>query len=185
QSNRYAGMENDTTSSSGQYRNLSPFILGKIPTYIQGLEAKNFENLWQFSKVYKEHLDKDGDPNDLWFKWRNWGWTQSRAQRYPMGKGSKPEYAYWDGEKLGYIDARKRIYAPIYAENVIKTDSFRRLKDIYDTGRIIVLRDYDAYDHQKLNLTLIDVINNPGKKMGHAFVLIMILTNMLEACIHS
>ena len=39
QSNQYAGIEIDTTSNSGEYRELSPFVLGKIPTYVHNLEA--------------------------------------------------------------------------------------------------------------------------------------------------
>ena len=34
---------------------LSPFFLGPIPMY-GGLEAKNMENAWQFSKVYTLYL---------------------------------------------------------------------------------------------------------------------------------
>jgi hypothetical protein len=32
--------------------------------------------------------------------------------------GAKPEYSYWDGKKYGYVAARKRIYAPLYASLV-------------------------------------------------------------------
>jgi hypothetical protein len=32
-------------------------------------------------------------------------------------------------------------------------------------------------------MTLKDVINNPNRKMGHAFVLIMMLTGVLEECL--
>jgi hypothetical protein len=47
-----------------------------------------------------------------------------------------------------------------------------------------VIRDYDAYDHESLGMSLIDVINNPKRKCGHAFVLLMILKNELEQCIN-
>lgn len=182
--NPYGGEEVDTTSGSGLYRDLSPFVLGPIKTDSSLWPAAyNFENLWQFSKVYKQHVDTDGLPTQDWIAWRNKGWANPRAVRYPMGKGAIPEYSYWQGEKLGYIDARKRIYAPIYAKYVVKTDSFRRLVDIYKSGEIVILRDYDAYDHIKLGMTLVDVINNPSRKMGHAFVLAMILTGVLDECL--
>jgi len=32
-------------------------------------------------------------------------------------------------------------------------------------------------------MSLKDVINNPKRKMGHAFVLIMMLTGLLEECL--
>jgi hypothetical protein len=41
----------------------------------------------------------------------------------------------------------------------------------------IALRDWHGYDHEKLGLSLTDVFNNPRKKMGHAFVLKMLLTD--------
>lgn len=173
----------DTTSNTNPiYKELSPFILPAPP-------AHNFENLWQFSKVYKCHIGANGLPTPEWNEWRIKGWCDPVAHRYPMGKGAIPEYSMWWEKKLGYIEARKRIYAPEYAKNVIQTDSYRILREQYFECNIhnkeMVLLDYDAYDHIALNMSLIDVINNPRRKMGHAFVLIMMLTGMLEDCIGS
>lgn len=187
--NPYGGVEIDTTSGGGAFRDLSPFILGPIDTYIPGLQAQNFENLWQFSKVYREHL-YFGAMDSKWFDWRDKGWANPRAIRYPMGKGAIPEYSYWNGEKLSYIEARKKIYAPIYAKYVVETESFKILKGVHNAGicgvhskQTIVLRDYDAYDHIKMGITLKDVINDPNRKCGHAFVLAMILEGVLGECI--
>jgi len=174
--NPYGGIEIDTTSNSGIYRELPPFVLVTPP-------AKRFENLWQFSKVYKEHLDINGEPNEEWFEWRDKGWQDIKAHRYPMGKGAIPAYSFWYGRKLDYIEARKIIYASIYSQYVQKTNGFKRLEALYNTGKTIILRDYDAYDHIKLGMTLKDVINNPNRKCGHAFVLMMILTGTLEECL--
>lgn len=169
----------DTTSNSGQFRDLSPFVLNatKYGSY-------NFENLWQYSKVYcPEHVAlPDDEPCKDWYTWRDDGFNQRKANRYPMGKGRKPAYSYWCGEMLGYIEARKKIYAPIYAELVQKTYSFRLLTGMHRIQNIILL-DYDAYDHKALGMTLKDVINNPDKKCGHAFILMMMLTGELEECI--
>ena len=176
--NPYGGIEIDTTSGIGQFRELSPFIL---PTKL----SKNFENLWQYSKVYSCHIGPDGLPNEQWYEWRYAGWHDVKAHRYPMGKGAVPLYSYWANNKLGYIEARKAIYAPVYASNVKETDSFKRLMEIYETRKDIVLRDYDTYDHVKLGMSLVDVINNPNRKMGHSFVIIMVLTGVLDECITS
>ena len=165
----------DTTSSSGQFRELSPFILPAPP-------AKNLENLWQFSKVYPNQVYASGEPTPEWESWRRQGWDDKRAHRYPMGKGAIPLYSFWQGEHLDYIQARKRIYITEYAKNVIKTESFNCLTDLDDTQNIILL-DYDAYDHEKLGMTLVDVANEPERKMGHAFVLLMILASCLQECI--
>ena len=169
----------DTTSSSGDYKELSPFILPASP-------AKNFENLWQFSKVYRQYADSFQNPIAAYFEWRERGYSDKQAHRYPMGKGAIPLYSLWENKRLEYIDARKQIYAPEYAKNVVKTDSYHRLQTVYSLSpKELILLDYDAYDHMKLGMSLIDVINNPNRKMGHAFVLIMMLTGLLEECIKS
>ncbi|GAH64165.1 unnamed protein product [marine sediment metagenome] len=87
--NLYDCLEVNTTSNTGKYRELSPFMLPAPP-------AKNLENLWQFSKVYLEHL-VDDVIQPVWFQWRDNGWVDKRAHRYPMGKGRKPEFSYWNG----------------------------------------------------------------------------------------
>lgn len=173
----------DVTSNSGMYRELSPFVLEAPP-------AKRFENLWQFSKVYKKFIMPiDGYPDASYYKWRDWGFAETRAHRYPMGKGAIPEYSLWDGVKLGYIEARKKIYAPEYAKNVAKTDSFKRLTQAYldclNNNQELILLDYDAPRNFVEGLTVIQAINNPSQKMGHAFVLVMMLTGTLDDCIKS
>lgn len=172
----------DTTSSSGVYEGLSPFILPAPP-------AKRFENLWQFSKVYSHQVGASGEPTEVWHEWRQQGLGDERAHRYPIRKGTIPLYSFWEGQHLDYIEARKRIYAPEYAKNVITTPAYAMLREQYNkcnaSGRELVLLDYDAYDYQALGMSLVDVINNPHRKMGHAFVLMMMLTNTLSECIES
>jgi hypothetical protein len=157
-------------------KDLSPFHLGPCDMY-QDFNSKNMENAWQFSKLYSIHADVNGDPTDEYWDWAKKGWNDSWAHRYPMGKGAKPLCSYWNGEKLGYISARKKIYAPLYAKAVQKTDGWKKLQELYDTKELIVLRDYDGYDHGLKGMTLTEVLNNPKKKMGHAFVLAMLLLN--------
>lgn len=179
--NPYNCPEVNTTLNSGVFGSLSPFVL-RVQEVTTG-KSVIFENLWQYSKVYKYYVAEHGNPNVKWFKWRDAGWSLDRAVRYPMGKGAVPEYSYWNGERLGYIEARKRIYATIYAENVIKTNSYAQLEALYLESGIITLKDYDAYDHLKLGMTLKYVINNPSRIMGHAFVLAMMLEGVLEECL--
>jgi hypothetical protein len=168
---------NTTSKSPTQWTTeLSPFYLGPCDLY-GGYVAKNMENGWQFSKVYACHIDADGDPTDDYFKWAEKGWSDSFAHRYPMGKGAIPQYSYWNGKHYSYIDARKHIYAPLYARAVAKTKAYAKLKELVDAGKSVYLLDYDAYRHRELNMTLTDVLNYPKKKMGHAFVLMMLLTN--------
>ena len=185
----YSGLCINTTSSVGMWRGLSPFILSAAP-------AKRFENLWQYSKVYAGYVDGNGNPSNKWLWWRREGFYDETAHRYPMGKGAIPLYSIYPQsydnrltEHLGYIEARKRIYATLYAREVALTKSYAGLKGIWgelsEQGSNLILLDYDAYDHRKLGMTLQDVINEPKRKMGHAFVLMMMLTGELEECIGS
>jgi hypothetical protein len=148
---------------------LSPFFIRTDQNII-------FENFWQFSKVYKCHLDSNGQPNKEWYKWRYDGFKKNKAVRYPMGKGAVPEYSYFRGKKYNYIEARKFLYIPYYIGSVnIYSEHFIYLEKKYKEGNI-VLFDYDGYDRQEM--TLEDVLNCETKKMGHAFVLEMILEYM-------
>lgn len=164
----------NTTSSAGWSSGLSPFLLGPVRLY-GGLVARNVENAWQYSKVYPGQSGPDGNPSQGWRRWAEAGWRNPRAVRYPMGRGARPLYSWWNGEKLDYVTARKHIYVPLYAGAVVKTDAFKRLLQMQREGRPIVLWDYDGYDHIELGMTLDEVLNDPGRKMGHAFVLAMLL----------
>lgn len=169
-----AGVAVDTTSRSGRWSGLSPFNLGPCSLY-NSLEAQNFENAWQYAKVYKAHADANGNPTQAYWDWAMEGWANPKAVRYPMGRGAKPLYSLWDGNRLGYIEARKTIYGPIYADLVQQTQSWRDLQTLHANESLIVLRDYDGYDHDDKGLNFVEVLNNPAKKMGHAFVLKMLL----------
>jgi len=181
-------IEIDTTSGSGDFKGLSPFILG--PIYESGqyddVYAEKFENLWQYSKVYSNHIDPVTKlPNNWWYSWRKKGFESKWANRYPMGKDKTPLFTFWDYQVLSHIEARKRVYAPLYAKYVMQTNSFKRLQDIVNTEKIVVLRDFDAYDLVKIGKTLVEAINDPSKKFGHTFVLQAILEGKLDECVNS
>jgi hypothetical protein len=166
---------NTTTAAKGWSRNLSPMLLGPV-TLPDGTICKNVENAWQFSKVYSKHVASDGFPNRGYFAWAKKGFDDSYAHRYPMGKGAIPEYSFWNGRKLGYIEARKQIYVPLYSQAVRESGWFHNLELEYEScNSKIALWDFDGYDYVKLGMTLEQVLNNPDRKMGHAFVLAMML----------
>lgn len=167
---------NTTSRSTDKWSlQLSPFYLGPCDLYAD-FTAKKMENAWQYSKVYDCHLDENGDPSFEYFKWAYEGWNKPVGVRYPMGKGAIPKYSFWNNHKYDYISARKHIYAPLYVKAVVKTDAYQRLAEIANSDKTLYLMDFDAYRHEDLNMTLTDVLNNPKKKMGHAFVLMMMLT---------
>ena len=179
--NPYSGVYVDTTSR-GDNTDLSPFFLGPVHAY-DGTPVCNVENLWQYSKVYPQHVDSAQNPTPEYFAWRNAGFAKQRAVRYPMGKGAKPLYSFYDGHKLDYIQARKIIYAPMYAITVIRTQSYLMLYNAVMAGQTVVLGDFDGYDYVNMGMTLKEVVNNLKKTMGHAFVLAMLLTGTLNECL--
>lgn len=172
---------NTTSRASGAdswSRGLSPFYLGPVKLYEGAGEAQNVENAWQYAKVYKRHVGDDGNPTPEYFEWAREGWRMRRAVRYPMGKGAIPEYSWWDGEKLSYIEARKRIYVPLYTRAVVHTKAFEKLYGLHQELDELYLWDFDGYDYVELEMTLKEVLNDPKRKMGHAFVLAMILEEL-------
>lgn len=165
---------NTTSRESGWSKGLSPFLIGPCNLY-DGYISQNMENAWQYSKVYKNHIDENGNPTPEYFWWAHAGWNKKWADRYPAGKGARPVYSYWSGMKLDYIEARKKIYIPLYSQAVKNTAAFMQLKSIYEETGHVVLRDFDGYDYRNMGMTLQDVVNNNKRKMGHAFVLAMML----------
>ena len=134
--------------------------------------AKSIENGWQASKVFPQFVDSENNPTPEYFKWAEKIWNSTYAYRYPMGRDAKPLYSYWNGQKFDYVEARKKIYIPLYSRGVVKTSAFEKLLEIYrTTDKDIYLVDFDGYNHKKLGMSLADVANSSTKKMGHAFVI--------------
>jgi hypothetical protein len=165
----------DVTTHGDVYRPLSPMLLGPVPLY-SGMWSVTMENAWQFAKLYPQHRDMDS-----YWPWAQAGWGDTYAHRYPMGKDARPLCSLWAGNELGYVDARKRIYIPLYAQAVrfhaLALLAALKLEHIRYGN--IVLRDFDAYDHRSIGRTWDDVISDPQRKMGHGFVLAMMIEDVL------
>lgn len=173
---------NVTSKSSSIYQNLSPFFLGPVSLY-NGQTSQNVENAWQFSKVYTVHHDYlDDQPTEEYFMWATLGWNDERAHRYPMGKGAVPMYSWWDGQKLDYVKARRQIYVPLYKQAVLEYHPrlLDAMCDLVSEGINLVIHDFDAYDHHVLGMSLNDVLEDPTRKMGHGFVLAMMIEEYLN-----
>lgn len=161
----------DTTSHSKNWsKGLSPFFLGPVDLY-DGHVSLNMENAWQFSKAYSKFVTRRKEVKDSYWKWAKKGWASERAYRYPMGKGATPEFSLWKGDRLGYVEARKKIYIPLYYKAVINTDAFKQLQELYLNQPYLYLFDWDGYDHKNFERSYGDVINNKKLKLGHSFVL--------------
>lgn len=74
----------DVTSRSKEWtRAFSPFNVGPVNLY-DGYTAYNIENAYQYSKLYPEYANADGEPNHGYFDWANAGWLNKTPIKYPM-----------------------------------------------------------------------------------------------------
>jgi hypothetical protein len=141
------------------------------------------ENAWQYAKLYPQHADASGNPTQRYWDWAKRGWASDWADRYPVGRGMKPLCSLWNGEKLDYIEARKKIYIPLYTTAVRETPAWIWLQEQYEEkqkeGKDLVLWDFDGYDIRQTRQALEDTIEDPSRPMGHAFVLAMMLEGLL------
>lgn len=120
--------------------------------------------------------DENEDPSDKYWQWAEEGWANPKAKRFPLGKGQKPLYSYWDGEKLGYMEARLRIYCACYASAVVKTEAFQNLKKLTEENKEIILSDPDApLFPSDTNKSLKDLLFNTAKPLSHSVVLALLL----------
>lgn len=160
---------NVCSSSTPFYRELSPMKLGPITA--GGLTAQNLENLWQFSKVYEEEVDEKGDPLPIFFKRLQRGCDAEKGKRRKI-KGTVL-YTYWEDEKLTYLEARKRIYVPLYVKYVQQTGAWRALSNMPGS---ILINGYDGRPYKDLRKEY-DRVDKP---FGHELVLCAMLEGKLD-----
>ena len=183
---------------------ISPLYIGPVVSS-DGLVANTFEDLWQYGKVYPKiydankrivaGIDEDGNPTPEFYAWRKrfYELKKVKGDRHPAFPSSIRHrdckyMVYFDSngnlEKLDYVTSRKRVYIPEYAKLIVNTDSFKELKELYDSGVKIALCDYDAWNYYGTNLdqdtTIKDIVNNPQFKVGHGYVIKMLLQGDLE-----
>jgi hypothetical protein len=88
-----------------------------------------------------------------------------------MGKGALPAYSWWGDRPLTYIEAREKIYVPVYVAAVLKSEAWKRLGLLYKASETLTLWDFDGYDFKGMGMTFKEALHNEKRKMGHAIVL--------------
>jgi len=157
-------------------RQLSPMKLGPVYDESGELYARTIEDAWQCSKVWERQLGGGDDGHGRWHEWSRRGRFSGESRRH-RGRG-KPLYSYYMGEKLGYVAARKRMYAPWYARCVKQTDAYRQLKSEHLAGQNLLLVEYDGLDPSALadnrpldGDMLRRLIDDENHVFGHGLVL--------------
>ena len=128
------------------FNQLSPFNIG--PIEYEGIIAENFECFWQSFKVWKYvvqqispewswpkeiHLDETtNEPTKEWYMWHKALLQNKRPVRRPNGR-EIPAFAWFKGEKLDVVQARKQIYIPflqkLYRANKVYRDLLERVQN--------------------------------------------------------
>lgn len=175
-----------------------------VPYCLRDSEGHIHENIWQFSKVYpavaaqheikagkviwshpaEVHV-KDGAITDAYLKWRQKGYDNPYAVRYPNGFHGRNKCigALWfDGEWkiLDYVTARKKIYCPTYVALARLTPAYQKLKAMVDAGHSLQICEMDVRPGVVTEEVLRHELNNTVKPFGHGYV----LAAMLLGCEH-
>jgi hypothetical protein len=151
-------------------KQFSPFVLGEVQVE-NGLWAYTLESAWQYSKVFPEHLDAEGNPSDEWFEWRESGLANQNPVHFPMGRGAKHEYFYVDGEKFDAVEARDKLFVPWYLDLAKETEAWHWLESEYRAGKRILMRDFRSIDNIDQRLTFDDCLNDPHVRLCHGYII--------------
>lgn len=160
----------EVMTPSTTWGDLSPYSLKTREGYIM-------ENVWQFSKVYEQvpkttQIYSKYNPKIIWdhpeekhynpetrkftpeyYLWRRKGFECEYAIRYPVGYADRGKclFALTDtGKELGYIDARKQVYLPLYMNLVVNVDKFHKLKKMYIRGENLMIVEVDGPHQESL-----------------------------------
>lgn len=200
--NATSGSMNKINSLSA--KDFSPMYLGPVieqDIFNQGnLTARNFENYWQYGKIFQEldHVDNEGHLTETWYKFREYGYAKSGGDRHPKGtKSSEVKFIDAAGRKhykyytaisscyldniYNYIESRKYIYVPVYAWLVSQTPVYLELMKQVEAGNQFQILDFDILpgSHQVTLEFLKERINDPSTPFGHGYVLAGLLAGIL------
>lgn len=159
----------EVMTAATTYGELSPYQL-------KDEKGRIFENVWQFAKVYsrvpssvqrysrwdktiiwehptEDHVDEKGNLTPEYWVWREKGMDNEYAVRYPVGRYHRKHclYALWNDEKLDYVQAREKLYAPEYIRLVKKQPKFKKLKKLLRDGTNLLIVEVDGPRQESLD----------------------------------
>jgi hypothetical protein len=173
---------NVCSSGTRIFQVLSPFAIGPVrftDVDSDGRErefvALNFENFWQFGKVFPADVDAQGEPSAAWWALREHGWADPVPHRRPRGRGILPLYAYWHGTHLDYAAARVQIYIRKYVELIDNHPAVGALRAMIAAGDNVQILGYDGRDFTADGLTLAQCLADMTRPFGHELVITALL----------
>ena len=160
-------------SNTKKGKELSPMCLH----IVLNNELVIFENFWQNLKVYSFELDNDGNILPSYFIRRDKNFKDTKGHRrvFPKKllkeKNAKVEFVYYNNKKYNWIDSRKEIYCPMYAEIVKETTYFKQLKERFNNGEKLLIIGYDGFNFDPENDDVKYHLEDTSKPVGHEFVI--------------
>lgn len=208
-------------TKSSPYGELGPYVL-------KNNKGQIMENIWQFSKLYEkvprsiqrysqydskiiwDHPEEvhylNEEVTDEYWAWREKGFNCKYPVRYPVGFKNRHKCICSLGERedgdfdmLDYIEARKRIYLPVYTELVKNEKKFHKLKRMLKTHNLLIVEvdgphqesleyykkkygvednfiDRDSIHVTRENMDI--MLNDEKHPFGHGYCLAMALLDM-------
>jgi len=159
---------------------LSPMSLGPVDHGQPDLPMSfNIENYHQFSKVFQEEVDEEGNPSKLFYKNRIDGYLDKVPHRHKcIGKEKNkniPLYFVWvnKNEKEHHLDyvTSRQFYCNFYERLAKLEPDFKKLKDLRDKGYNLQIVGYDGHNVDNLEKAYLD----KNYSFGHELVLMAML----------
>ena len=188
------GFVNINASSRGptEWRVLSPFLLGPIRVnrtdtlsdnyywtnykYKKLHNCKIFENYWQGSKIYDIDFNVDGEILPNFFDRREKLFMSDKPKRRAVPKSNGfVVTAFYDGQIMDYIESRKKIYCPMYADLIRHTIAFKKLQKMLESGQNLLILGPDGRDIPITRKSLVRAVNDPNYIFGHELVICCLL----------
>jgi hypothetical protein len=177
-------------------------------------KASRYEDRIIWSHGREVHAVWDAESNfyrvtKQYLAWRRKLMNCQDAVRYPVGYGDRHKCVFAMGEKpdgsidttpLTYIEARKRIYVPVYVEAVRRCPTFAKLKARVEAGENLLIievdgpheedlahyiQEYDVPNNFIVRGTLLGtsenlsmMLNDPKHPYGHGYCLAAALLDM-------
>lgn len=169
-------------ATSGQRKNHPHRIAFSPMTFKKFKGYPNFESWWQVGK----HIQGVDRVKQVRY-WLRVGHDGKPKRRYPNSKNKKVLYAKWDGgEKMNYIDSRKKMYVPEYFNMIKDEKELKKLINYRNRGGNIVVYDYDGPFEGKTPVALEvnesmlrEKINDPKRPFGHGYVVAAAIAGIL------
>ena len=153
---------------------------------------------------HEEHVDDTGALTQAYWDWRDKGFANTRWVRYPAGYHDHKkaigsvvgrvgmQATEDDYEIVGYLEARRRIYIPMYNEIAQQTAMLADLKARVAQGENIQINEvdgptyadeppYDRVVNKSLEMdeaTLRALLNNPLQAFGHGYCVAALLLDI-------